>query len=101
MFRKSIGINIRGFVFKVGVLVEKLPPVTYLAMVDGPNEFAEETFDSADAALTWAQSRATWKTGIDGQTREIIIRWYQGEETGVLYRSFVEPLEVVVISRVL
>jgi hypothetical protein len=101
MFRKTIGIAIKGYVFKAGFLIEKLPQLTYIAMVECPGEFAEETFDSAEAAIHWAQSRATWKTGIDGIEREIIVRWYRGEESGVLTRQFVEAVQVVQVVTVL
>lgn len=101
MFKKSFGIAIKGYVFKAGFLVEKLPSVTYIAMVECPGEFAEETFDSAEAAIHWAESRATWKTGIDGIDREIIVRWYRGDESGVLTRRFVEAVQVVQVVSVL
>lgn len=101
MFRKSFGLNIRGFVFKVGFLVEKLPEVHFIASVMEPNDYDEERFDTAEAARHWAQSRCTWKTGIDGIERQYTIRWYRGEETDVVESCIVESARVVLINRVL
>ena len=99
MFKKTVGLNIRGYVLKLGVLFEKLPKTHYIATVEGPEEFAEERFETADAAITWAKSRASWKTGIDGIDRRIRVLWFRGDERGVLEVADVRLVQVVHIDR--
>jgi hypothetical protein len=99
MFTKTVGLNIKGYVIKLGILVEKLPPVTYIAAVMAPDEYAEESFETAEAAIHWAQSRATWKTAIDGIPRHYQVRWFRGEERGMVEVADVHQAMVVHVER--
>lgn len=101
MFKKTLGLVIRGFVLKFGVLVEKVPESQFVAAVCGPGEFAEERFETFEAALHWAKSRATWKTGLDAIQREIWIWSRRWDEEVCVYRAEVQAVQTVVVSRVL
>lgn len=101
MFKKSLGFATKGFVFKFGVLFERVPQASFVAAVCGPEEFAEEKFETFEAALQWAQSRATWKTGVDASDREIWIWQKRWDEEVCVYRAEVQAVQTVVVSRVL
>lgn len=101
MIRKTIGFNIKGYVLKVGLLIEKLPKASFLATVTCPGHYKSEQFDDFDAALHWAQSTATWGTGQDGIEREMRVVFLRGEECECVYRAIAEPTQVVLINRVL
>lgn len=93
--------------FQVGKLVAKfsfsLAKPYYVAAVDGFGEFSEERFDTYEAALFWAKSRAQWKTGADGNEREVLIwrHWEGMEESILIHREIFEQITVVQSVRVL
>lgn len=101
MFKKTLGFVTKGFVFKFGLLVERVPKSSFVAAVCGPEEFAEEKFETFEAALHWAESRATWKTGADAIDREIWIWQKRWNEEVCVYRAEVLAVQTVVVSRVL
>lgn len=101
MIRKTIGFNIKGYVLKVGFLIEKLPKASFLATVTCPGHYKAEPFDDVHAAIHWAQSTATWETGTDGIEREMRVVFLRNDECEVVYRAFAEPSQVVLINRVL